>query len=113
MQHILSLLRKAVDEYGMINEGDKVAVGCSGGKDSTLMLLALAKLSAFYPKKFSVVGIAIDMGAGMDYTPLIELCERENIEFIIKKTEIKKIIFDITTILKVLLTSIWCERIYY
>ncbi len=95
MQHILSLVRKAVDEYGMIQDGDKIAVGCSGGKDSTLLLLALSKLSAFYPKKFSVVGITIDMGSGIDFSPLKEFCECENIELIVKKTEISKIIFDI------------------
>lgn len=95
MQHILSLVRKAVDEYGMIDEGDRIAVGCSGGKDSTLLLLSLSKLSEFYPKKYSVVGIVIDPGTGMDFSPLEGLCKRENIELIIKKTEISKIIFDI------------------
>ena len=95
MQHILSLVRKAVDEYGMIDDGDRVAVGCSGGKDSTLLLLALSKLSEFYPKKFSVVGIVIDTGGGIDFSPLEEFCRKENIELIIKRTEISKIIFDI------------------
>lgn len=95
MQHILSLLRKAVDDYGMIEAGDRIAVGCSGGKDSTLLLLALSKLAEFYPKKFSVVGIAVDIGLGMDYSPLASFCERENIEFVIKHTQIAKIIFDV------------------
>jgi tRNA(Ile)-lysidine synthase TilS/MesJ len=95
MQHILSLVRKAVDEYGMIENGDRIAVGCSGGKDSTLLLLALSKLSEFYPKKFSVVGIVIDTGTGIDYSPLEEFCKNENIELIIKRTEISKIIFEI------------------
>ncbi|MBR5720933.1 MAG: tRNA 2-thiocytidine biosynthesis protein TtcA [Clostridia bacterium] len=95
MQHILSLVRKAVDEYGMIDEGDRIAVGCSGGKDSTLLLLALSKLSEFYPKKYSIVGIVIDPGTGMNFSPLGEFCEKENIELIIKRTEIAKIIFDI------------------
>ena len=95
MQHILSLVRKAVDEYGMINEGDRIAVGCSGGKDSTLLLLALSKLSEFYPKKYTVAGIVIDPGTGMDFSPLEEFCEKESIELIIKRTEIAKIIFDI------------------
>ncbi|MBO4391772.1 MAG: tRNA 2-thiocytidine biosynthesis protein TtcA [Clostridia bacterium] len=95
MQHILSLVRKAVDEYGMIDEGDRIAVGCSGGKDSTLLLLALSKLSEFYPKKYTVAGIVIDPGTGMDFSPLEEFCEKESIELIIKRTEIAKIIFDI------------------
>ena len=95
MEKILSLLRRAVDDYQMIEDGDTVAVGCSGGKDSTLLLAALNRLSKFYPKKFKVIGISLDMGTGMDFTPLIEFCKKEEIELIIKKTEISKVVFDI------------------
>ena len=95
MQHILSLVRRAVDEYGMIEENDRIAVGCSGGKDSTLLLYALSKLAEFYPKKFSVIGIVVDPGTGIDYSPLEEFCEKETIELKIKRTEISKIVFDV------------------
>lgn len=96
MKKILSLMRRAVEDYDMIHNGDKIAVGCSGGKDSTLMLLALHRLSQFYPQKFSVVGITIDPGSGMDFTPLKELCEKEGIEYIVKKTQIYDIVFNVT-----------------
>ena len=62
MQHILSTVRQAVDKYGMIEENDTVAVGLSGGKDSIALLTSLDRLKNFYPKKFSVVGISVDMG---------------------------------------------------
>ena len=96
MKKILSLMRRAVEDYDMIQDGDKIAVGCSGGKDSTLMLLALHRLSKFYPQKFSVVGITIDPGSGMNFTPLKELCEKEGIEYIIKETQIYDIVFNVT-----------------
>ena len=96
MKKILSLMRRAVEDYDMIQDGDRIAVGCSGGQDSTLMLLALHRLSKFYPQKFTVVGITIDPGSGMDFSPLKELCEKEGIEYIIKKTQIYDIVFNVT-----------------
>ena len=71
MQHILSLVRRCVEDYHMIADGDTVAVGVSGGKDSVLTLAALAKLRAFYPKRFDVVAITIDSCTpGMDFSPV-------------------------------------------
>ena len=60
MQNILKTVRKAVQQYEMIAEGDRIAVGVSGGKDSTVLLLAVQALSEFYPKKFEVIGITVD-----------------------------------------------------
>ena len=60
MQRILSLVRRCVEDYHMIEEGDTVAVGVSGGKDSLLTLAALAKLRDFYPKKFDVAALTIE-----------------------------------------------------
>lgn len=94
MKKILSLLRRTVEDYDMISAGDRIAVGCSGGKDSVLLLAALNRLSKFYPKKFTVVAITLDTGVGMDYTPLKEYCEREGIEHIIRKTRISEIVFN-------------------
>lgn len=98
MQHILSTVRQAVDKYGMIEENDTVAVGLSGGKDSIALLASLDRLKNFYPKKFSVVGISVDMGfddAGDIYAPVREFCAEHEITYHIEKTKIKEIVFDV------------------
>lgn len=96
MDKITSLLRHGVDEFNMISEGDKIAVGISGGKDSIALLLALYNLSKYYPKKFSLVAICVDMGfENTDYGKISALCREKGIELIIHKTEISKIVFDI------------------
>ena len=75
MQHILSLVRRCVDDYHMIEAGETVAVGVSGGKDSVLTLAALARLREFHPKKFQVAAVTIDSGTpGMDFAPIAQLC---------------------------------------
>ena len=86
MQRILSSLRKAVEEYSMIEDGDKIAIGVSGGKDSLTLLLALKNLQIFYPKKFEILAITID--SGFDNFDIIY------ITFFIDKSYIKKIVFD-------------------
>lgn len=96
MQKILKHIRKAVQAYEMIAEGDRIAVGISGGKDSTVLLLALNELSKFYPKHFSVVGITVDQrfeGADGDFSKIAELCRREGIEYTVQKTDIWEIVF--------------------
>lgn len=98
MQHILSTVRQAVDKYGMIEENDTVAVGLSGGKDSIVLLASLDRLKNFYPKKFSVVGISVDIGfddAEDIYAPVREFCAEHEIPYHIEKTKIKEIIFDV------------------
>lgn len=98
MQHILSTVRQAVDKYGMIEENDTVAVGLSGGKDSIALLASLDHLKSFYPKKFSVVGISVDMGfddAGDILAPVREFCAEHEIPYHIEKTKIKEIVFDV------------------
>ena len=98
MQHILSTVRQAVDKYGMIEESDTVAVGLSGGKDSIALLASLDRLKSFYPKKFSVVGISVDMGfddAGDIFAPVREFCAEHEIPYHIEKTKIKEIVFDV------------------
>ena len=75
MQRILSLVRRCVEDYHMIDEGDTVAVGVSGGKDSVLTLAALAKLRDFYPKQFELAALTIDSGVpGTDFTPIADPC---------------------------------------
>ena len=103
MQKILSHVRSAVDKYRMIEEGDKIAVGVSGGKDSLTMLCALAQMRHFYPVPYEIVAIQIDMGFhlldGRDgveptHDGIRRLCEELGVEYVLEKTEIAKIIFD-------------------
>ncbi len=95
MQKLLSYLRRGVDDYGMINEGEKITVGVSGGKDSLALLYALAKLRMFYPKKFELCAVTLDMGFGMDFTPVADLCKELDVEYVLKHTDIADIIFNI------------------
>lgn len=94
MKKITSYVRKAIEEYNMIDDGDRVAVGVSGGKDSLALLHSLADLSKYYPKKFEVIAVTLDMGYDTDFSPIQKLCDRLDVEYIIKKTNIKQIIFD-------------------
>ena len=96
MQKMLSYVRRAVDQYHMINEGDTIAVGVSGGKDSLVLLAALANLRRFYPNHFTLKAITLDMGyEEMDFSPIARLCEQLEVEYIIRPTDIKTIVFDI------------------
>jgi tRNA(Ile)-lysidine synthetase-like protein len=96
MRKILSLIRKAVEDYNMIEEGDKIAIGLSGGKDSLTLLIAMNTLKLFYPKKFEIMALTIDPGSNsIDTTELEKLCKSLNIEYVIEKTNIKEVVFDI------------------
>ncbi len=96
LQKLLSFTRRAVDHYHMIEEGDRIAVGVSGGKDSLTLLTALAGLRRFYPKKFEVVAITLEMGYdAMDFSPVQALCDELEVEYIRIPTQIKQIVFDI------------------
>ena len=95
MQQVLSLVRKAVDDYKMIENGDKIAIGISGGKDSLTLLYALKNLQRFYPKKFDMIAITVDLGfENLNLDKIKDLCKELEVEYIIKKTEIGKIVFD-------------------
>lgn len=96
MQRVLSLTRKCIAEYKMIKNGDIIAVGVSGGKDSVLTLLALSELRRFYTEKFDIKAITIDSDPGKsDFSEIKELCMRHNIEYSIVDSNIFEIIFDI------------------
>lgn len=96
MRRILSFMRRCVDQYGMIDEGDAIAVGLSGGKDSLTLLAGLSALSVFYPKKFTLKAITVDLGfEGGDLGPVSEFCRQLGVEHVIVKSEIGRIIFDI------------------
>ena len=89
-------VRRAVDDYRMIQAGDRVAVGVSGGKDSMVLLLALDRLRKYYPEPFELEAVTIELGfEGMDFTPVRELCEELSIPYTCVKTDIKEIVFDV------------------
>ena len=93
-QKILSSLRRAIDGYNLINEGDKIAVGVSGGKDSLVLLEALHNYSKFAPYKFSIVGITIDMFSNGGFNNVANFCEEKGIEYHIIDSDIYKIVFE-------------------
>ena len=95
MEKILSLVRRCVEDYDMIQPGDRVAVGVSGGKDSLMLLMALAKLRDFYPKKFDVAALTIDSGApGMDFSPIARLCDALDVPYHVIPVPIYEIVFE-------------------
>ena len=94
MQRLMGLMRRCIDDYDMIREGDRVAVGVSGGKDSLVLLRLLAGLRAYFNKSFTLEAITIDMGLGMDYSGIEAMCRELDVPYTIVKTEIAPIIFD-------------------
>lgn len=96
MQRILSHMRKAIEEYNMIEEGDKIAVCLSGGKDSITMLSAFKALQRFYPKKFEIIAISINPGFEFFDTNLLEnVCKDLDVPLYIGNSNAKEIVFDI------------------
>lgn len=95
LQQVLSYVRKAVDDYHMIEEGDKIAIGISGGKDSLTLLYALHGLKRFYPKHFEIHAVTVDLGwDNLNLDRIIELCKELNVEYTIVKTDIAQIVFE-------------------
>ncbi|MGN1473081.1 MAG: ATP-binding protein [Eubacteriales bacterium] len=93
---ILSYVRRACDQYEMIEDGDVIAVGVSGGKDSLALLVALYEMRRFYPKHYDLFALTVDMGLpDMDFSGVAELCRRLGIPYYTEKTEISNIIFNI------------------
>ena len=96
IKRVLSYTRRAVDDYEMIRDGDKIAVGVSAGKDSLTLLCALADLRRFYPKKFDLCAITVDMGfEGTDFSRIRQLCDELDVPYTVVPTEISRIIFDV------------------
>lgn len=95
LQKVMSYVRRAIDDYHMIEDGDKIAVGISGGKDSLVMLYALHGLKRFYPKKFEIHAVTVDLGFNnLNLDKIVELCKSLDVEYTIVKTDIAKIIFE-------------------
>ena len=94
MQKLIGLVRRCVEDYQMIQAGDRIAVGVSGGKDSLALLVFLAELRKYNHNGFHLEAITIDMGLGMDYSAITELCAQLDVPYTIIKTEIGSVIFD-------------------
>lgn len=96
MSQIIGKVRKGCQEYNLIEDGDKIAVGLSGGKDSLTLLTALANMRYFYPKKFEVIAICIDLFAGQsDLSKIEDYCKKLKVEFVRVDSTINRIVFDI------------------
>ncbi|MCH5249639.1 MAG: tRNA 2-thiocytidine(32) synthetase TtcA [Lachnospiraceae bacterium] len=95
LQQVMSLTRRAIDDYHMIEDGDSIAIGISGGKDSLTLLYALHGLQRFYPSKFTLQAITVDLGFdNLNLDEITKLCENLEVPYKIVKTDIGKIIFD-------------------
>ena len=97
LQQVMSRVRKALDDYEMINDGDKIAVGISGGKDSLTLLYALSEIKRFYPKKYELEAITVDLGFknGPSILPVERFCEKLGINYTLVKSDIAEIVFDV------------------
>lgn len=98
MQKILGYMRKAIQEFDLIQDGDKIAVGVSGGKDSLVLLEGLVRLKRFIGIDYEVTAITLDPrfgGTDGDYSSVEEMCQRLGVNFILKRTHIGEIVFDI------------------
>ncbi len=96
MQRMLSYMRKAIENYNMIEDGDKIAVGLSGGKDSITLLMGLKALQRFYPKKFEIIAISVNPGFDFfDSAFLKNTCDKIGVKYVEEKSHIKEIVFDI------------------
>ncbi len=96
LQNIIGRCRKAIEDYQMIEENDKIGIGLSGGKDSLALLYALYYLRKFYPKKFDIMAITVDPGLeNFDTKPLEKLCQELKIEYVVYPSDIATVVFDI------------------
>lgn len=97
-QKMLSVMRKGISKYNLIADGDRIAVGVSGGKDSVALLKLLAEYRRFSPERFSLVAISIDLNFNnnpTDFSPIAKLCEELDVPYFVEKTDIGQIVFDV------------------
>lgn len=91
----LTRVKKAIIDYNMIENGDRIAVGVSGGKDSSALLFILDLLRKYSPWKFDIIAVNVDLGWEMDLAPVIDFCRQRDIPFEMVKTDIARVVFDI------------------
>ena len=94
MQRLIGLVRRCTQDYNMIAPGDRIGVGVSGGKDSIALLVFLAHLKNYEHIPFELEAVTVDLGFGMDFSPIEKLCKELNVPFTLVKTEIAPVIFD-------------------
>ncbi len=97
-QKMLAGFRRAIEEYSLIRDGDKIAVGLSGGKDSVTLLKLFAELKKFYPVKFDIIAVTVDVNVPEypnDFSPLVKFCEELGVRYIIEKTDIGDVVFNV------------------
>lgn len=95
MNRFTGLVRRCIEDYDMIQDGETVAVGVSGGKDSVTLLCALANLRRYFPKRFTLHAVTLDPGfEGMDFSPIEALCERLEVPLTIRQSDLGRIIFE-------------------
>lgn len=97
MQKLLSLVRAAIDKYNMIEDGDRIAVCVSGGKDSVALLKCMAELRRFYPESFELCAVTLDpcfFGEYGDYSEIERLCKENSISYTVKRTDLYNVIFE-------------------
>ena len=95
MKKVLGCIRKACEEFRLIEDGDKIGIGVSGGKDSLMLLYAMSLYRKFSKQKFEIVALTLTMGIEpFDVSPIAALCEKLDVEYIVRKTEIGKVIFE-------------------
>lgn len=97
MQKLIGKVRAAVERYQLIEEGDRIGVGVSGGKDSLFLLCALSELSRYYPKRFTVTAVTADPcfgGQDTDFSAIERLCDELNVPYLLKRTNLGTVIFE-------------------
>ena len=96
MKKTLGLMRRCIQDFNMIENGDKIGVGLSGGKDSMLLLYALKAYQNFSPEKFELEAFTVDLGfEGFNYKAIEDYCNTIEVPFNLKRTNIKEVVFDI------------------
>jgi tRNA 2-thiocytidine biosynthesis protein TtcA len=94
MHYITGLVRRCADDYNMICDGDIIAVGVSGGKDSLTLLCALNSLRSYHHKKFDIHAVSVSMDRADDFSEIGRFCESLGVKFTLHQTEIRKLIFE-------------------